>query len=340
MRTCFLVGLITFAAGAVPLLAQVPTAAERLDEMRNRPPTTSGASEEESSVPELYPGETGDTGKQIVLRMEPRRKFFEVSATTDFFYTDNMFLEENDPRETWVFTSTVEAALAPDPYDWGPGKFLPRLGYRHQWFVYGFEGLKDPLEPAPLPPQIMPPPPVTEFDFNAQTVFAEARYLCGNWLLEAGVDWSRLMESEEYTEFYVDYAPFWGVRRLIPVDEWHSFQVGYAGRFHFAELRFLPDVPEDITERLDHVFSAAYTWNWNDRLLAQPYYRFKYTDFTRKSDWEDCLHSTGISVQYLVTRWLSARVFVAYDAKESTNPGVDDYTKIDAGGGLTVNLRF
>ena len=76
------------------------------------------------------------------------------------------------------------------------------------------------------------------------------------------------------------------------------------------------------------------------KLIAQPYYRFKYAHFTGDLTRDDYLHSVGVALQYFFTPQFSARAFVDYALKESSNRAVPDYRKLDAGAGLNVSFRF
>ena len=101
-----------------------------------------------------------------------------------------MFLQEagngTHLADARLWVNTIHAALAPTPCAVGPGLLAPRVGYRHQWFNYSVED----------PGRIANGSRLIDFDFEAQTVFADLRYrVGGNWIFEAGLDWSRLPED-------------------------------------------------------------------------------------------------------------------------------------------------
>ncbi|MBI3851101.1 MAG: hypothetical protein HY298_12615 [Verrucomicrobia bacterium] len=326
--------LALLAASLGQAQAQVPGAIDQVDSVQQRrtaqQSAQAGATQEETA-PELYPGETDDVGPQSIVQLRPRKTLFEVVADIQYFYTDNMFLEEGSGRrlDTGVLVSTVEVALAPSPYEMFGGMFAPRLGYRHQWYDFGLDGNK--VEPFGIP--------LDRFDFNAQTVFVEEQYrCCENWIAEVGVDATRLMSQSDYREFYKELVPHWGLRQLFPFCETTVLSLGYEGTYRFTSADAV--AASDLNDRTDHILLASCTHFVTPKLIAQPYYRFKYTHFTGGVPREDFLNSVGLTLQYAFTRQFSARVFVDYSLKESSNPAVPDYRKLDAGAGLNLSLRF
>ncbi len=119
------------------------------------------------STPALFEGELTDIGPQSILKIKARRKYFSAVVDSQFYLTSNLFLEEDNPgvnkTETTVWVNTLQAAFAPTAYDWKGGRLSPRIGFRHQWFNYGFGDLRDKRK---------------AFDFDAQTLFMDVRYRC------------------------------------------------------------------------------------------------------------------------------------------------------------------
>jgi len=225
----------------------------------------------------------------------------------------------------------VELALAPTAYPLGGGQFAPRIGYRHQWFDYGLWCATIDNTNFKL----------REFDFNAQTAFADARWSRDNWILEAGFDYQSLMTAESYEQFYQEYVPRWGLQRLFPLCESSVLAVGYAGDYRFTDEDVPFFIPSDLNDRTDHSLFVNFTTAVCKHAVVQPYYRFKYTHFTDDLvDRDDYLHSFGIAVHCFLTRNISVRAFVNYEILESSNQFVPEYNKLDAGGGVNFNIRF
>src|SRR5438046_1346833 len=83
-----------------------------------------------TNAPELDPGENEDVGPQSILKLNARRTHWEGIADTQYLYTDNNRLSEDNKIDTGLAINTVQFALAPTAYPLGPGQFSPRLGYR------------------------------------------------------------------------------------------------------------------------------------------------------------------------------------------------------------------
>jgi hypothetical protein len=319
------------------LPAQTPGAIEQVDSFkrRGRPDELfKKGVQKDGTVQEFFKGELLDVGTQSVVLMKPRRRYFETSADSQFFYTSNMFLQEegNGTRltDTSVWVNTAQVAFMPPPFQLGPGDLWMRAGYRHQWFNYGLENHARQLG---------------SFDFDAQTVFAEARYrLNDRWVLQAGFDWVRLLNHTpnylNYDEFYKEYVPSWSVYRQFHFSETKVLIAGYQGNFHFSETPGNPPVNQN--NRTDHSLLVSYSHALTPTWSIHPFYRLQFTPYTAPANGArlDVLHSIGLSCQYNFTDRIAARLFVNYDLKESDNPLVADYRKFDAGTGVNFYFRF
>ena len=330
MRFCLMLGalmVLVFQAAA-----QAPTAPDQVDSVQQRRLAEQMArshSAEGEPVPELFPGESSDVGPQSVLRSKPRRTYIEAQADAQYFYTDNMLLTEHNRQEAAVLVSTAQAALAPTAYELGPGLFSPRLGYRHQWFDFGLDGSK--LRNSFLK--------LNAFDFNAQSPFTDAQWLYKNWVFEAGFEFNRLMTTAEYVEFYREYVPHWGLQRLMPLGERTVISLGYAGDYRSTEGQTFFE--KDFNDRTDHSFFAICTHTLCSQAVAQAYYQFKYTSFTAQTQREDYLQSFGLALYCYLTPQINLRAFVGYEMKSSDGRNaIQEYDKLDAGGGVNLTFRF
>jgi hypothetical protein len=316
-----------------PALAQSPGAINQVDSAQQRLELEASMKSlaDGDNAPEFYPGESGDVGPQSVLLIKPRRTHFEAQADVQYFYTDNMFLLEDTRQSAGVLLSTVQFALAPTAYELGSGQFAPRLGYRHQWFDYGLGD--DTLDNSSLD--------LSDFNFNAQTVFMDGRWSRNNWVFLAGFDYTRLLDSSDYDDFYQEYVPRWGVQRLVRLSESSTLSVGYEGDYRFTDSTTLPAfLPSDMMDRMDHALFAAGTVALCEHVVVQPFYRFTYTHFTEDGNRDDYLHSAGLGVYGFITPNITVRAFVNYDARNSSESQVPEYHQFSAGGGVNVTARF
>ena len=155
-------------AGWSTAQAQTPSAIEQSEALKRRQEIErlfKDATATGGNAPELFAEETKDVGPQSILKMKQKKTYFEAVADSQFFYTSNMLLQESGNglrlTDTSVFVNTAQLALAPTPYQIGPGLLAPRIGYRHQWFDYGLESNSRALG---------------GFDFDVSTVFVDLRY--------------------------------------------------------------------------------------------------------------------------------------------------------------------
>ena len=239
-------------AGAGIAGAQTPGAMDQVENVQLRQrldQTAQQKFDEGASAPELYPGEDQDVGPQSVLRIKPRPPLVEAMADAQYYYTDNMFLNDHNKIDTAVLVSTVEVALTPTPFDLAGGKVAPRIGYRHQWFDFGFDGKRMPR---------MADVPLNFYDFNAQTGFADLQWSRDKWTVEAGVDYTRLMSTSDYEQFYQEGLPHLSVQRLFQLNDKTSFSIGYEGNYHFSDSSNLPTtVVTDFYDRTDQMLIAS-----------------------------------------------------------------------------------
>lgn len=334
MKQHYLLAVYLGLAGAMTLptvRAQTPGAAHQVESVQQRRAADESVQKfkEGESVPEIAPGENSDVGPQSVVVVKPRKKWFEATADVQYFYTDNMFLTDGNEQSADVLVSTAEVALAPEAYPLAGGQLAPRVGYRHQWFDFGLWGAKFGSSSFDL----------NNFDFNAQTPFVNLRWSREDWIVDAGFDYTRLLTTSDYDEFYHESVPHWGVQRLFTLCPKSVLAVGYEGDYRFTAASTFSN--QDFNDRTDHGLFVAATYSLCAHAVVQPYYRFKYTHFTASQNRDDYLNSFGIGLYCFFTRQISARVFFAYELLSSDGSSAGaDYGRLDTGGGVNFNIRF
>jgi hypothetical protein len=334
MKKIILLTSLIAGFGGVTARAQIG-AVNQVDSSQNRSQLNRTATAAVSnSVPELYAGEESDVGPQSVVQTGSRRKLFEAYADVQYFYTDNLFLNDREKIDTGVLASTVEFALAPTAYPLGSGTFAPRLGYRHEWFDFGLdgEGLRFPRMK------------LDNLDFNAQTVFSDALWTRGHWSFGGGLEWTRLMETDGYHQFYQELVPSWTARWTLPLCDKSAFAVSYDGdyRWTHSDREFLEFSRNDATDRTDHSLELTFTEVLCQHAVFQPYYRMQYTHFAAYplGPRNDYLNSFGAGLYWIICPNFTVRTYADYDVMISGNNRVNGYHKLDAGGGIDVSIRF
>ena len=94
----------------------------------------------------------------------------------------------------------------------------------------------------------------------------------------------------------------------------------------------------DRSERWEHTFLAAYTVALPHHWAAQPFYRAQYNDFTQAHTY--LIHTVGLSTGWYPCANFSVRGYVGYNWSDALGAKATEYTKLDAGAGLTATLRF
>lgn len=225
-----------------------------------------------------------------------------------------------------MLVSTVQFALAPTPYELGGGQSAPRIGFREQWFDFFQYGPHDPT--------------LSTYDFNAQTAFVDEHWMWHDWNFGAGFDYTRLLTTSAYRQFYAEYVPRWDASRLISLGHHQVLSLGYQGFYHFTDASQFQILPQSgFFDRLDQLLLASYTWEPCANVIVQPYYSFRYTHFTSTVSRDDYLHSVGAGVYYFFNNYLSSRVFVSYD-KRFSSVAAAGYHQLGAGLGANFIIRF
>ena len=322
--------------------AQVPTAIQQADSVRDRRDSQLTAGQSggtNNAVPELYSTETSDIGPQNVLIPRAHRSLFEFAADSQYFYTDNMFLANNNRQEADILVSTIHAALVPSPIAFEEGWLSPRAGYEHQWFNFGLANGAQ-LNTFDFAQDAATTTKLGSFDFNCSTVFGDISYRRGSVVLGMGADFRRFLDSSSYREFYREYAPRWFARREFVVDSSKGFSIGYEGDYRVTESQSFPtEYSQSFNDRLDNSLVVAGSWKLCDHALLQPFYRFEVSHYTSINR-DDFQNSFGLSLILPFTDNFYARGFVGYDNVGSNGRYVNSYGRLDAGAGLNFGLRF
>lgn len=360
------------ASAQVGTLPQISTAAEmqRRQSLMTNPlhGTTTQISQEEA--PSLYQDEFDDVGRQFLVKVKPRRTWVEARVDSQFYYTSNFGYTEPDtdpdPIDTSVLLSTAEFAISPT-FDLGGGKLNPRLGYRHQWYNYDIVENNIDIDGLGFG--------LNNFDFDIQTVFAEARYTFPDqeWYCFIGAEWNRYLSHEQpvndYDEFYKEFLPYLGIQKSFPLGESALFSIEYDAYLHVTEVtpasdlltadgiplftvddsgnpvpaaQFDPRPNAYINDRMDHVLTLTFAYMPLESVILRPFYRFMYTDYL-KGDWgdrNDTIQTIGLVATWDLAKWCQLRGFISYDHHESDDERIPDYRKWDAGSGVSLSVKF
>jgi len=329
----------TLTGGAA--FAQMPNASQQVENVQQRRSLEQAAqSLTGTNVPALYESETSDVGPQSVLKMKPRRMWIQAFADEQYFYTDNMFLADHGQQGADVLVSTVQAALAPTPFEFHGGQLAPRVGYQHRWFNYDLAG-SGTVNVYDFNTGTFNTIGLDVFDFNASTVFGDVAWQRENWTFGLGANFLRLLDSGNYNEFYHEYVPRWFVRRDFPLTQTTAISLAYEGDYRATETASPMPVgyTGSFNDRSDHSLVLFGSWRLCSHAILQPVYRFEFTHYTRINR-DDLLNSFGLTLYCPLTKNVTLRGFVGYDNLNTDGFYAQHYEQLSAGGGLNLTVNF
>jgi len=320
--------------------AQNPAASQQADALHLR--QFESTSTTNNAAPEFYTGETSDVGPQSLLELKQRRHWFRAFADEQLFYSDNVFLTDGGKQDADVLVSTINVALAPDAFDLMGGKLAPQVGYQHQWFSYGLLS-DDNLIVVDFNKSTVPTTnSIHAFDFNVQTIFADTTFAWHGWDFTVGLDYRRFLDSNDYNEFYHEVIPRLAARYTFQFSEKKSITVGYEGDYRLTDTQHpLPINKGNYNDRTDHSLMLVGNWKLCRHAIAQPFYRLQYSYFTHAQNGrEDWLNTFGVALQLPFTQNIALRTFISYETLSTDGAFVQNYNKLDIGGGLNLSVRF
>jgi len=326
---------------ALNTFAQMPNASQQADAVQQRRQLEQAAQMmiATNAVPELYAGESGDVGPQSVLQTKPRRTYIQAFADVQYFYTDNMFLANQDKQGADVLVSTVSAAIAPTPYEFADGQLAPRLGVQQQWFTYGLASSAK-VGAYNFTTHTFKQVNIGQFDFNALTAFTDLAWSRDNWTFTLGGFYRQLNDSDNGTAFYKESVPGWAVRRDFFTSDKTVLSIGYEGDYRLTDT---PNVPpktgSDFNDRVDNSLVVAGSWRLCRHAILQPSYRFQQTHFTAATR-DDYLNIFGLALYIPFNDYVTLRTYVSYDILKTDGFYVQNSQTLNAGGGLNLTVRF
>ncbi|MEI6871707.1 MAG: TonB-dependent receptor [Verrucomicrobiota bacterium] len=299
--------------------------------------------------PETYPGENADLGPQAILKGKPKRKpFLEFSADTMFTWTSNATSIAGNPQDAGILAETLSLAIAPEPVDFWIGKLNWRAGYRHLFWVYDAWRMT---------------PNLNGNNFEMSSAFSSANFsFLENWNASLGLDYNRIMndagvqgepkqwkvgrltDSSKWTEIYTEWNPTWSISRNIPLGDKTGLALGYNGGYHFTNTDQENGPRTWSSDHLDSGVSATLSFSPIEKWVLQPGIRFTHQVYTQPQGAGghriDRTLSPGLTVLWMPTARWSVRASLSSEFKHSNNMDTPNYSKVDAGGGLTFTFKF
>jgi hypothetical protein len=280
-----------------------------------------------TNAPELYQNENEDVGPQHILRLNPRPEYFDVLLDSQVYYTDNAnFAAKPQSIGSVVYLNTVQAALTPPAIDVGTGKLSATVGFASQWFNYNDRAM------APL-------------DFDAQTILGGLKYTIGKWQANLGMNYTRLLsQPNDYSETYNELLPSGSLERFFVLNNTMVLALGDQVDYHFTHVPTIAFQPGDVNNHFDNIIFLTFNWQMTKHFTFQPFYRFQYSYYPKDtlaiSDRNDYQNSLGLTLIYNFNQYFSARAYINYNNKRSSDPNTAEYNEWNSGVGLSLDWKF
>jgi len=256
---------------------------------------------------------SGDLGKEVIL--EPKRlRMFEAYSGTQYLYNNNVLLAPSERKKDTLLFQTFGASFSPP--------LIPKLSsaifFRYQIIRYDDEIKHGTNE-------------VVDLDFDALAGGLSLSYPLQDWLTAYG-SWTaqRLTFECEDRSFYKEFDTQLGLRATKPLGRRAAAYCGY--QFNWRAVS---------PAQFNRVENAGYTGinlALVDKLTALLLYRLRFSDYldVHRNDLD---HQVSLTFAYSFHEYVGVRAYALYGNNDS-NQSLFDYEVVNAGGGVTLSLRF
>ena len=306
-----------------------------------------GVQEETVTARPLSP----DMGDVQIMTQKDEKPWFFLTVDTQAFYNSNVLYAESGNLKfgAWQIITTPEIGFAPRIQDEQYSMFVPRAGFRYQFYTYA---------------QAEPPPSGSSYDSSGISAnnfqvanpyaslgwaFSEELYLefsgQANIYNGSGRDW------DTYNNFLSEYPLAWQATWFKSFAEIQS--VSITGRASYVLAN-----PTNF-ERTDNNLTFAWVTNPTRELNTQIYASFRLAKYTGlnptaddnpgstlgyfpNNDRLDFQQTYGASVTWSPLEQLSLRAFVSWTKSDSSVQVAEtgDFEAYNAGTGLNLIYRF
>ena len=274
------------------------------------PAANTGASAEgvDQGYAAASPNDT-DLGEQEILKRVEKYEPFSIETGTPIYYTSNVALVDRGVVSDVIIAPVVALTYSPKFEKTLYGEFT----VRQQFFYYNN---------------------FTGFNFASFDAIAGLAYYVPKWnnlTLRANIDYNRLTGTDNFDDFFYDYALFLSAE--VP------FRIGRAQQLSLGadtniSLYAYPEPPR----RNDFSFYVGYTANLSrsfsinaaTSLAVRPY------DTGGRTDVSEII---SLSASYRIREWLTLSLISSFVANQS-NRSVFDYQVFNAGGGISLTWKF
>jgi hypothetical protein len=286
-----------------------------------------------ATVEELYAGETADTGPQyLLLPGVPREKRWVLWSRADFSWTDNATFVDKNPSSTNITSWQAGLDAKVLTRDLAGGRLTVAAGGRGQIFRYGLLGENT---------KIIDFQQVERNNFDLLGAGLRETWQRGAWLATSGQQGALMRNRRAGRTFYRELAWDVGLYRQWRWESGAQLLVGGEVVRHWTWTDTYGLLPSSWNDRLEGSLSAAWSQPVLDRLVWRTTVRVLHAGYNhagRHRTDENEVAGTEL-LWKLHERW-ELRLFLAYDRRDSNEPGVSDYRRWEAGSGAGLNWEF
>lgn len=284
-------------------------------------------------IPYLYEGELEDVGPQFLLLTEPPpHQWLRVILDSQWFYSSNPTLTGSADRidaDVWVNTIDLELRT-PSVESFGGNLYWSGGGWAQSYHYGTLSGSGQRVGGLKL----------SDFNFTALTLFAAANYERGPWFGDFGIRWTRLSNTSGDDGFYREWVPNWRVGHRFFLGTKDLLTLRYDGSYHGTTTETFAFIRDDLNDRWSHGLSAIWTRQLVPDWYLQPYAAVVHETYTKGESRRDWTYMAGGSLIRQFGAHFSARVFLAYQERDSSRSEIVDYTQWTSGLGGLIALRF
>lgn len=285
------------------------------------------------AVDELYAGEFNDVGPQYLLVPVAARPLRHVAwVRTDVSGTDNATFTETSPRSSSVLSlqAGVDGRLHTGTLAGGNLAF--DAGARLQLFRYGLPGGDN---------KVIDFLQVDRNNFDLGAAQARMSWQRGPWLADASVQGSVLRNRSVGRIFYREAGGTAALYRQWKFTGGSTLLVGgdVARRWSWTDTYGL--LPTSWNDRVEVALSGSWSRPLRTGLVWRTTARVHAADYTHADRHRrDVTGTLGTELVWAVQERLEVRLFVSHERRDSTEPGIPDYKRWEAGTGAGLRWAF
>lgn len=250
-----------------------------------------------------------DLGEQAILKRNDRYKAFTVEVGSPFYYTSNIALTDRGRIDDVIIAPVVGLTYAPKFGNTLYGDF----SVRQQFFYYADN---------------------SAFDFASLDLLAGVVYYAPalhNLTLRANIDYNRLTGTDNFDDFFSNYALQASAEIPIPIGRAQQVSFGVDTN---VSLYADPEPPRrnDFGAYVGYVVSISRSFSISaaGRVVVRPY------DTGGRTDVSEIL---ALSANYSIRDYLTLSGITTFVANQS-NQRVFDYEVFNIGGGIALTWKF